>query len=108
MRAIKYIYFIGMFAVLTFVSCHGPAEQKAVTSQELRELYKEVLTAAISNPDSAMMMIERLRQRGADRLRQTDKKKYRIIARLFGNNYYLCTQNYVNNESYGRIAERQL
>lgn len=61
MRAIKYIYLIGMFAVLTFVSCHGPAEQKAVTSQELRELYKEVLTAAISNPDSAMMMIERLR-----------------------------------------------
>lgn len=43
-----------------------------------------------------------------DRLRQTDKKKYRIIARLFGNNYYLCIQNYVNNESYGRIAERQL
>lgn len=38
MRAIKYIYLIGMFAVLTFVSCHGPAEQKAVTSQELREL----------------------------------------------------------------------
>ena len=61
MRAIKYIYIVGMFAVLTFVSCHGPAEQKAVTSQELRELYKEVLTAAISNPDSAMMMIERLR-----------------------------------------------
>lgn len=61
MRAIKYIYIIGMFAVLTFVSCHGPAEQKAVTSQELRELYKEVLTAAISNPDSAMLMIERLR-----------------------------------------------
>ena len=46
MRAIKYIYIVGMFAVLTFVSCHGPAEQKAVTSQELRELYKEVLTAA--------------------------------------------------------------
>ena len=44
MRAIKYIYIVGMFAVLTFVSCHGPAEQKAVTSQELRELYKEVLT----------------------------------------------------------------
>ena len=72
MRAIKYIYLIGMFAVLTFVSCHGPAEQKAVTSQELRELYKEVLTAAISNPDSAMMMIERLRvgelRSGIDRL----------------------------------------
>ena len=72
MRAIKYIYIVGMFAVLTFVSCHGPAEQKAVTSQELRELYKEVLTAAISNPDSAMMMIERLRvgelRSGIDRL----------------------------------------
>ena len=38
MRAIKYIYLIGMFAVLTFVSCHGPAEQKVVTSQKLREL----------------------------------------------------------------------
>ena len=61
MRAIKYIYIIGMFAVLTFVSCRGPAEQQAATSQELGELYKEVLTAAISNPDSAMLMIERLR-----------------------------------------------
>ena len=31
MRAIKYIYIVGMFAVLTFVSCHGPAEQQAAT-----------------------------------------------------------------------------
>ena len=41
--------------------CHQSAEQQAATSQELGELYKEVLTAAISNPDSAMLMIERLR-----------------------------------------------
>jgi len=80
MRAIKYIYLIGMFAVLTFVSCHGPAEQKAVTSQELRELYKEVLTAAISNPDSAMMMIERLRQLGAVPDYQTDLMRAKIYA----------------------------
>ncbi len=83
MRAIKYIYFIGMFAVLTFVSCHGPAEQKAVTSQELRELYKEVLTAAISNPDSAMMMIERLRvgelRSGIDRLHLGKTQKYLVF-----------------------------
>ena len=50
MRAIKYIYIVGMFAVLTFVSCHGPAEQKAVTSQELRELYKEVADGSHQQP----------------------------------------------------------
>ena len=80
MRAIKYIYIVGMFAVLTFVSCHGPAEQKAVTSQELRELYKEVLTAAISNPDSAMMMVERLRQLGAVPDYQTDLMRAKIYS----------------------------
>ena len=34
--------------LLMVAGCHQSAEQQAATSQELGELYKEVLTAAIS------------------------------------------------------------
>ena len=69
-----------MFAVLTCVSCHGAAEEQAATSLELGELYKEVLTAAISNPDSAMLMINSLRQRGAVPDYHTDLMRAKIYA----------------------------
>lgn len=51
---------VSVFMLVT-VGCHRPVEKPDFTSQELQEVFKEVLTVAINQPDSAMLMIEKLR-----------------------------------------------
>lgn len=66
MRAIKYIYIVGMFAVLTFVSCRRPAWDPSMKQNEVIALYQQVLTTANEeSPERALLMADSLRQAGA-------------------------------------------
>ena len=74
-------YIVAIAAFLLMVAgCHQSAEQPSATSQKVGELYKEVLTSAISNPDSAMLMIDSLRQSGAVPDYHADLMRARIYA----------------------------
>ena len=61
MRSVRYIYTIGVFAVLAIVGCGRGADDEGLTHDEVRAINERVLEKAIGQPDSALMMIERLR-----------------------------------------------
>ena len=61
MKAVKYIYIIGVLTVLLIVGCGRGTGEKGLTHDEVVAINERVLEKAISQPDSALMMIERLR-----------------------------------------------
>ncbi len=61
MRILRYIYIIGIVAVLAIVGCGRGTGEKGLTHEEVRAINERVLEKAISSPDSALMMIEKLR-----------------------------------------------
>ena len=62
MKAVKNIYIIGVLAVLAIVGCgRGGVDEKNLSHDEVRAINAWVLEKAINQPDSALMMIERLR-----------------------------------------------
>ena len=61
MKAVKNIYIIGVLAVLAIVSCGRGVDEKNLSHDEVRAINAWVLEKAINQPDSALMMIERLR-----------------------------------------------
>ncbi len=61
MRAFKYIYIIGIVAALTIVGCGRGTGDEGLTHDEVAAINERVLEKAIGQPDSALMMIERLR-----------------------------------------------
>ena len=62
MKAVKYIYIIGVSAVLAIVGCGRGTDEKGLTHEEVVVINERVLEKAIGQPDSAFMMIERLRE----------------------------------------------
>ena len=50
-----------VFAVLAIVGCGRGADDEGLTHDEVRAINERVLEKAIGQPDSALMMIERLR-----------------------------------------------
>ena len=60
MKVIKY-NIICMFAVLAIVGCGRETDEKGLTHDEVVAINERVLEKAINQPDSALMMIERLR-----------------------------------------------
>ena len=56
MKSIKYII-IGMFAVLAIVGCGRSTGSEDLSHDEVRAVNAWVLEKAISQPDSALMMI---------------------------------------------------
>ena len=62
MKAVKNIYIIGVLAVLAIVGCGRGVDEKNLSHDEVRAINAWVLEKAISQPDSALMMIERLRR----------------------------------------------
>lgn len=61
MRTFRYIYITGIVAVLAIVGCGRGTGEKGLTHDEVRAINERVLEKAIGQPDSALMMIERLR-----------------------------------------------
>ena len=61
MKAVKNIYIIGVLAVLAIVGCGRGVDEKNLSHDEVRAINAWVLEKAINQPDSALMMIERLR-----------------------------------------------
>ncbi len=55
------IYIIGIVAALAIVGCGRGTGEKGLTHDEVRAINERVLEKAIGQPDSALMMIERLR-----------------------------------------------
>ena len=60
MKAFRYIY-IGIITVLAIVGCGRGTAEKRLAHDEVVAINEQVLEKAISSPDSALMMIERLR-----------------------------------------------
>ena len=61
MKAVKYIYIIGVLVVLAIAGCGRGTGEKGLTHDEVVAINERVLEKAISQPDRALMMIERLR-----------------------------------------------
>lgn len=61
MKVVKNIYIIGVLAVLAIVGCGRGVDEKNLSHDEVRAINAWVLEKAINQPDSALMMIERLR-----------------------------------------------
>ena len=61
MRIFRYIYIIGIVAVLAIVGCGRGTSEKGLTHEEVVAINERVLEKAISSPDSALMMISSLR-----------------------------------------------
>ena len=60
MKAVKNIYIIGVLAVLAIVGCGRGVDEKNLSHDEVRAINAWVLEKAINQPDTALMMIERL------------------------------------------------
>ena len=62
MKAVKYIYIIGVLVLLcAIVGCGRGTGEKGLTHEEVVAVNQWIMQKAISQPDSALMMIERLR-----------------------------------------------
>ena len=61
MKAVKNIYIIGVLAVLAIVGCARGTGEQELTHDEVAAINEQVLEKAIGQPDSALIIIERLR-----------------------------------------------
>ena len=61
MKAVKNIYIIGVLTVLAIVGCGRGAGDEELTHDEVVAINERVLEKAIGQPDSALIIIERLR-----------------------------------------------
>lgn len=61
MKAVKNIYIIGIVAALAIVGCGRGTGEKELTHDEVVAINERVLEKAIGQPDSALIIIERLR-----------------------------------------------